>query len=438
MIGVVGPEDSIALIRSVAQASAEFESFAFRAYQKPSDAVPLGREMEKSCNVILFSGRLPYAMALNDPFPWVAALRFVPHTASDLYRTLTYMLREQKGEFVKFSLDVLSTDLVKEVSEEIGMPHVEHIYSFDSVPDVEIPSTEAITDFHVTAWRSGDVAMSVTCLGSVHEELESLDVPSRRVEHSRGSIRDALEKARLVSDLRANQATGIAVAIVFTPAVDSLSTERYQMDIQELRRRELGLKVARQLRGQVTSVTEETITVTTSRGVVETIFDRIRLGQQSALDLAELPDSALAGFGIDITVESAEKNAYTALEISRHQGTFAAVLSDGSIWTGEPAQDSWTRDSNVAFRALSELLGFGPLALSRLLSALRRLDHKSLTARQLGDAYGIEARSARRLLNSLSKAGFATERGKEASGGAGRPQTVFEVDVRSIIAAGEK
>jgi predicted ArsR family transcriptional regulator len=61
-----------------------------------------------------------------------------------------------------------------------------------------------------------------------------------------------------------------------------------------------------------------------------------------------------------------------------------------------------------------------------------------LTARQLGDAYGIEARSARRLLNSLTKAGFATERGKEASRGAGRPQTVFEVHLTSMVAASEK
>ena len=438
MIGVVGPEDSINLIRSVAETTPEIDSIVFRSYEKPEDAVMVAREMERSCHVILFSGRLPYALSMNDPQPWKVGLGFVPHTASDFYRTLTYILRDTGGEFVKISLDVLSRDLMSEVSQETGMPEIEHLYSFNSTPDHEIPRTEELIDFHQRAWDAGDVSLCVTCLGSVYEGLVKRGIPSRRVEHSRGSIREALERARFVSELRVNQATSIAVAIVQTPTTEQNPAERYEMELQDLRRREVALKVARALRGQVTGVTPETITVTTSRGVVETIFERIQSGQRSALEMEELPDGTSAGFGIDITIELAEKNALTALDISRQRQTPIAVFSDGSIWTGEPEQALWTRDSNLAFKELSEHLGLGPLAFSRLLSALRKLDHKSLTARQLGDAYGIEARSARRLLNSLAKAGFAAEKGKEASGGAGRPQTVFAVDLPSMIGAGSR
>lgn len=438
MIGVVGPDDSIELIRSVAETTPNVPSIVYRTYQQPEDAVSIAREMERSCHVILFSGRLPYSLSVNDPQPWKAGLGFVPHTATDFYRTLTYILRDNGGKFVGMSLDVLSRDLMNEVSQESGMPEIEHLYSFDSLPDGEIPRTEELIEFHENAWKSGTVSLCVTCLGSVHEGLEKKGIPSRRVEHSRGSIREALERARFISELRVNQATSIAVAIVHTPPVEVLPTERYEVELQELRRREVALKVARALRGQVTGVTAETITVTTSRGVVETVFERIRSGQRSALEIDDLPPGTIAGFGIDLTIELAEKNARTALDISRQRNGMVAVFSDGSIWTGEPDQDLWTRDSNLAFKELSEHLGLGPLAFSRLLSALRKLDHKSLTARQLGDAYGIEARSARRLLNSLAKAGFALERGKEASRGAGRPQTVFEVDLPSMIGQGAK
>lgn len=438
MIGVVGPEDSISLIRSVAETTPDIDSIVFRTYEKPEDAVGIAREMERSCHVILFSGRLPYALSLSDPHPWKVDLGFVPHTASDFYRTLTYILRDNRGEFVKISLDVLSHDLMTEVSQETGMPAISHLYSFDALPDREIPSTEDLITFHQAAWSAGEVALCVTCLGSVHEGLEKRGVPSRRVEHSRGSIREALERARFMSELRVNQATSIAVAVIQTPTTDAPPADRYQAEIQELRRREIALKVARALRGQVTGVTSETMTVTTSRGVVETIFERIRSGQRSALEIDDLPPGTLAGFGIDITIELAEKNARTAVDVARQKNGPVAVFSDGSIWTGEHDQDLWTRDSNIAFKELSEHLGLGPLAFSRLLSALRKLDYRSLTARQLGDAYGIEARSARRLLNSLARAGFALEKGKEASRGAGRPQTVFEVDLLSMIGAGEK
>lgn len=438
MIGVVGPEDSIDLIRSVAETTPGIDSIVFRSYVNPKDAVKVAREMERSCDSILFSGRLPYALSVNDPHPWKVGLAFVPHTASDFYRTLTHVLRENAGQFVSMSLDVLSRDLMSEISQESGMPEIEQLYSFDSLPDNEIPLTEELIDFHQDAWRRGDVSLCVTCLGVVHEALEKRSIPSRRVEHSRGSIREALERASYFAELRANQATGIAVAIVQVPNKELTSGERYEMEIQELRRREVALKVAKQLRGQVTGVTTDTITVTTSRGVVETIFERLRSGQRSALEVSDLPEGTIAGFGIDITIELAEKNALTALDISRQRNTAAAVFPNGTIWTGELEQDLWTRDSNLAFKELSEHLGLGPLAFSRLLSALRKINHRSLTARQLGEAYGIEARSARRLLNSLTKAGFALENGKEASRGAGRPQAVFEVDLESMIGSGNR
>jgi len=436
VIGVVGPRDSIALIKSVAKNLPGFEAIVFLEYQKPAEAIHLARELDKSCNVILFSGRLPHALALNDPGAWSATLIFVPHTTADLYRTISYILMENGGEFISFSLDVLSRNLVDEVSQEINMPEVKFLYDFDSLPAIETPTNEEITGFHTDAYRAGAVTLCVTCLGFVYEELTSLNIPAKRVEHSRGSIRGGLERAQFLSDLRDSQSTGLAVAVIQLPATEQKPMDRYDLEIQELRRLEVALKIARKLRGQVASVTSTTVTVTASRGVVETVFERIRSGQRSALEIDELPLGTPVGFGVDLTLESAERNAHVALEISRQQNTVAAVLSDGSIWTGVPDQDLRTRDSNAASKKLSDLLGMGPLALSRLLSAFRRLDTSSLTARQLGDAYGIEARSARRLLNSLAVVGFANEKGKETSGGAGRPQTVFQVDVPAIIAAG--
>ncbi|MEZ4595733.1 MAG: hypothetical protein R3C32_02210 [Chloroflexota bacterium] len=58
-----------------------------------------------------------------------------------------------------------------------------------------------------------------------------------------------------------------------------------------------------------------------------------------------------------------------------------------------------------------------------------------MTAAELARAYGIEARSARRLTTSLQRAGIATATGRQGGGGAGRPQTVYRIDVGRLIPA---
>ena len=63
------------------------------------------------------------------------------------------------------------------------------------------------------------------------------------------------------------------------------------------------------------------------------------------------------------------------------------------------------------------------------------MDPDQITARGLADAYGVEARSARRLLNALRAAGFAEEVGVHVSTGAGRPQTVYRVAMQRLLGA---
>ena len=93
-----------------------------------------------------------------------------------------------------------------------------------------------------------------------------------------------------------------------------------------------------------------------------------------------------------------------------------------------------TREPNLR---VAEQLGLGPLAFARLTRALRQVDVSSLTATDLARAYGIEPRSARRLMTSLLRAGIATRMGVQGGPGAGRPQTVYRVDVAKLIPAAD-
>lgn len=437
MIGVVGPRDSLELVRSVAGTTADGNRVVYRAYDQPEHAVRIARELQNASDVILFTGRLPYSLALADSNPqWSAELRYMPHTSADLFRTICLVALSAGGVVPVVSLDVFGKALADETFQEIGLPEVESLFSFEGLSDTEIPDSERIVEFHEEAWSSGRVSVSLTCLGVVHDELRRRGVPSWRVEHTRGSIRQSLEEARLVSDLRVSQANSIAVAILRMPPIVDEIKERYELEIQELRRQEISMRAARNLRGQLFRFTPHEALITTSRGVVESAFNRIRAGQRSVLEIEGVPEGTQLGFGIDMTLTSAEANARKALELSGDQDVVSAVFPDGNVWMSTERQDITTLEANPSWRNLSSTAGMGSLAVSRMVNALRRLDPNAITARQLAEVYGVKPRSARRMLNGLVNAGFARETGTMSPTGAGRPQSVFAVDVQAIVDAG--
>ncbi len=67
MIGVIGPRDSIDLARAVASEEGLGENVVTRAYDLVEEAPALARELDEICQVLLFTGRVPFARPSGDP-----------------------------------------------------------------------------------------------------------------------------------------------------------------------------------------------------------------------------------------------------------------------------------------------------------------------------------------------------------------------------------
>ena len=108
MIGVIGPSDSTALALAVAAEEGLSDQVVGRAYGSVEEARGLAAELARICQVVLFTGRVPYALArASDELR--ASLRYVPHPGADLYRTLVHRLREFHGELPRSSLDTIQS-----------------------------------------------------------------------------------------------------------------------------------------------------------------------------------------------------------------------------------------------------------------------------------------------------------------------------------------
>jgi len=257
-------------------------------------------------------------------------------------------------------------------------------------------------------------------------------------------LRDALREADLAARLAITETTQLAAVIVAAPGPhggdppSGGAAGSYDAQRRRLRAREMALDLAERLQGRLADLDESTFIVHSNRGAVEAAIARLLAGQGGPLDLQRLPGDLRVGVGMGATAPGAAENARRALVMGERDGDLHVAYADGAVVRASadrPAETYRLRETGASTQRIARELGLGPLALTRLMRALRQVDPSAVTAAELAQAYGIEARSARRLMTALQRAGIATRLGRQGGPRAGRPQTVYRIDVGRLIAA---
>jgi hypothetical protein len=438
MIGIIGPGDSIETVLAVAREENLEERTLARAYESLDEAPIIAHELDQVCRVILFTGRAPFVVGTHG-----AALRarvqFVPHAGADLYRALIFVLREFAGTLPRLSIDTIEEPIVAETYRDLGLAPPPRVIPLST--DADEPAIRSAADLvaaHRALYDAHEVDLCLTCVGSVYRHLTAAGVRAVRVTHTRSAIREALRQADLAARLAQTEATQPAALMISIPerseAEENLGP--YEAQRRRLRDHQMLLDIADRLQGRLVDLGGGRFVVYTSRGMVEASISRLMDGYDSPFRTERLPSGAQVGIGLGGTVAAAEENAQRALVMGERGGDLHIAFPGGEVFRVSSDRRTFRyrlRETDDASVRLGRELGLGPLAVARLTSALRQVDPTAVTASELARAYGIETRSARRLMAALHRVGIATKLGRQGGGRAGRPQTVYCIDVARLI-----
>lgn len=440
MIGIIGPHDSVTLAQQVAVELGREAELLGLAYKHTEDAVSVARSLEASCDVLLFTGQVPYQSA-RLAGPWRAELQVISHSGADLYRMIALVLKERNGKFPRVSVDALEAETVRGVFRDMGLPVPEVIIPvIDGSEKFVFESVESTARTHVQAVAEGSAEAVLTCLAGTHTLLLEAGVLAWRIEHARVTIVEALQRAWLTSEVARSKGNLLAVAIVATEVDASLSEK--QSSIARAAVKSIVLAQARKLSAQVTTNDDEHYVLITTQAAVQTMISRHRDGHKSLIGLATKPVRGVAitlGIGVGQTFVTAHDAAEKATRLASSTGEPTIAHGDGTVTFvlgAENARGGITlQETSAQALDLAQRTGLGPLSLRRLAEALGRADGTKITAQNLGEYYGVMPRSARRMLTALVSAGYAREVGVRAAVGAGRPHVVYDVDVPRLRAS---
>ena len=431
MIGVVGSADSTVRMQQVAADLSMSDLVLVRSYDRLAQAADLAAELDSVCNVLLFTGLVPYELT-RERYPGLhSRAQYVPHGGIDLYRTLALLLSERQGILPRMSIDTIPADLAREGFADLGLEPPDHVLSIESSGTSATRPTVDVVAFHQRLFSKGEVELCLTCLGSVARELEASGVPTVRVQHTKSALRDSLVRAALTDRLVRGEDAQTAVAAIKADLGARGGRRKQRASVEAL---------AAVLHGTAAEENGGLHLIHSTRGSVERLLARCRWQWWQLGGEIDAPAHTRFGFGVGATVADAEANARRSLQLAGLGGELHLVRADGAIvnaaTSGGPegllARLRYTDDRVLAH---ARELGLSAMTLARLAAALRNLEVTGFTARELADVYGVETRSARRLLTTLMESGVASEAGHQGGPGAGRPQTVYRIDVEKLVSS---
>ena len=428
-LAIVGPLDSVNLIREVAEERAQTFSLIPIVYQDAAETADIMLKRKDEVDVWLFSGKIPYnhavkANVLNQP------LLYIPHTGASLYRALFQITHLEQKSIESISFDTFSHQEIADTFADISVPLPE-LY----VNDYQgIVSAAEMMEYHLDLWKKGKTKVAITCFLATYEALKQKGVPTFRIWPTRDSIRTTLDIAIRTHEALRFKDSQIAIQHIgiddyeefVRQAMSTYHVQRVQVQLYELL-----VDYTESVQGSLVFHSNGQYTIYSTRGIVEEVTQNFTIMPCLEEIVRTLKVPVSGGIGLGRNAHEADENAHIALGQARRigKGKWMVMMEDrtvaGPLSSATHLKYS-VRGDDEFYHKWSQLLSVSTTTLSRLVAAFSKLDGKSVGADDVASYLAITERSARRLLNGLVEQSLAEVTGDEVLV-RGRPRKLYRI-----------
>ncbi|MDF2725878.1 MAG: hypothetical protein K0Q59_5556 [Paenibacillus sp.] len=424
-IGLVGPQDTVALVRQVAREWEERLILVPYIYEDVEQVPDIVRDrMNDGIDIWLFSGRISYELGRTvSPEPATLMIR---SNGSALMKALFEVVRKY-GFPSTFTVDTLTEDEVRETLDELQLEAQPFVH-----PKRGFVPTAAVVEFHESLYRSGQVQVCITYRRHVYEELVKLGVPSCRIVPTIMSIRETLRLASQKGETNHFRQSQIAALFIHIRNVFHENTSSYDSYRLSLKLQELLLQFAEHISGSLIPTGSGTFSLFSTRGALERnkalppsqLFEKLRLLTGGTVHF---------GIGYGLTAFGAEQNAVLALSRTEknEDGGLVFVDETGAVQQSFANQEALKFQYRADESALLDKLkqaGVTAATYNKVAAVQAQLGKQSVTAADLASWLDMTQRNANRLLAELAQGGLAHIVGEEAPTSKGRPRKLFRLE----------
>lgn len=424
-LGVIGVEDNLQLMESVASEYSEFTTLLF-LHSRQDDVIDILESHKHDVDIWLFSGYIPYLIAKE----WGKVeqpMFFVKYPGSCLYKTLYNALYQHNINMNELSFDCFTSSELKQVFEEFGVSFTSNYLKMYE------GSTELLIKHHYELWKKGKTKAAATCIWVVSNELKKMGVPVFRVTPTKSAIQTTLNLALRTNEMLLFKNRQIAVQMFEINNMFGLSKNMYSSDEiynKEIQITQKLLIYSKKVQGSLKTVGPGRYVIFSTRGALSDITENF----SAVPDVEEIQQlsqqDVTCGIGVGQSAYEAEINAGKALLHAKEykNGAWMVFLDNKTINgpLGKPENITYTYESKK-YQIISEKTLLSVATISKVDYILKKIGKTEITAHELGQHLQIMPRSARRILDQFLKNGFAKEIAEETPHPRGRPRKIYRI-----------
>ncbi|PKJ53913.1 transcriptional regulator [Bacillus sp. SN10] len=413
-IAVVGSKEFMDNFLSIAHKLEGIEIDPY-VYLHPAESSELLKCL-KPCDVIFFSGALPYYMAKEIREQLRIPSMYLQQDETTVASSLLAVMYHQGLQSHNISIDLVDRSFITNVFHDIGIKEHPQVLDYENMRWSK-DEIDRIIDFHVAKYQSGTSHLALTSIHSVYDELQKIGVPSERMIDSTKSIIHGLKDVKIKAELAKSYSATVGACII--TSLELRKSVYEQLDT-----------LSKELRGSFKQVDEMTCILYTTRGDIESII------KTSAIDnlFMNIKGMIAIGFGYGKTVKEAEENAKVAQDFAKNnpiERCFYILTSDKELFGPFPKEQrvQSLKNDHPELVKIAKETKLSPANLSKIIQFSQSNPSLRFTAADLSEYLQVTRRSAERLLKKLVDYGYAHIRGEEMPYQQGRPRALYELNL---------
>ncbi|ALQ66166.1 hypothetical protein [Bacillus thuringiensis] len=413
-IAVVGSKEFMETILPIAHKLEEIEIDPY-IYLHPAESSELLKRL-KPCDVIFFSGALPYYMAKEIREQLRIPSTYLQQDETTVASSILSIMYHQSIQPHNISIDLVDRSFITNVFHDIGIKESPQVFDYENMLWSK-DEINRVIDFHVAKYQSGEAHLALTSIHAVYDELQKIGIPSKRMIDPKQSIIHGLKDAKIKAELAKSHSATVGACMISSLELREGLLE--QLDV-----------ISKELRGSFKKIDEMTFILYTTRGDIESIIKTNMINNL----FVNIEGTIAIGFGYGKTVKEAEQNAKIAQGFAKNNPIdhcFYILTSDKELFGPFPKEQrvQSLKNDNPALMKIAKETKLSPANLSKIIQFSQSHPSLKFTAADLSEYLQVTRRSTERLLKKLVDYGYAHICGEEMPYQQGRPRAIYELNL---------
>lgn len=310
-IGIVGPEDSVKRISTVAKDFSNVEIVPL-IYRDVYQVDALIRKQTRPIDQWLFSGVLNYQYAIVKKFVSEENATYPPLHGSSLFATILEAQLANKKVYRKISIDTFSNE---EIEKTLSFYNLQDIQFFN-YPFSDYTYIHQLADFHEKLYLDGQTEVALTSTNYAYVQLKERNIPVYRIKPSYLSIKLSLtwliERAQ-THRLQKSQIAIIGCTVDFSEDKSESMFYTYKTLQEELNMKKELIKLAEKVNESFISADKGFYLIYTNRGEIDQEIEKYLVHlSKNMYHLYQKPVHFAIGYGE--TAAQAEQHVHVGFQ----------------------------------------------------------------------------------------------------------------------------